>query len=82
MRLFGRLLNRKARRKVKAELSKPSFTREPNLVPLVTRVTDEVGQRWEAEGHHDLTFLGFIDNLKWAQDRGYYPGKKTPDKLN
>jgi len=60
---FGRPLSRQERRKIKRELSTPSFTREPFMQLPITQVTDELGDCWVADGHIDLTHLGFLDHL-------------------
>jgi hypothetical protein len=39
----------------------PTFT----FIESVTYVTDEMGQSWYASGRHDLTSLGFRDNVSW-----------------
>jgi len=64
---LGRAPNRHERRRALRIAGKPSFTREPELIPPITRATDEVGQTWEADGHIDLSPLGFIDNVEWAK---------------
>lgn len=84
--MAGRRFNRAERRsqaaRVKplvAKISKePSFTREPTTPP-VTRVSDEVGQDWEAPGHIDLSSLGFVDNIGWAEKKGFLPKTNKPE---
>lgn len=76
--ILKRPLTRNERRRAQKIVARqPSFTREPEIDPPVTRVQDELGWQWEAEGHIDLAPLGLIDNVAWIEK---FFGIKVPKK--
>ena len=50
-------LNRRERRKFRAQAKEPTFIR----MKIYTLALDEKGHEWMGEGNIDLTSLGFID---------------------